>query len=478
MILMENKIVKSIPEVIKASGLKSGMTISFHHHLRNGDYLLNMVLDECAKQKIKNLRLCASAIFECHEPLIKHIKNGVVTRLECSYMSKTVGRAISRGILKEPVVFRTHGSRPGDIARGKTKIDVAFIGAPTSDTMGNCTGSVGKSRFGSIGYAYADAQYAKCAVVVTDNLVEYPLNCPSITEDNIDFVVPVKAIGDPEQIVSGTTAITRDPVRLRMAQMAVKCIDAAGLLKDGMSFQTGAGGATLAVSVYLKEKMLNQGIVGSFILGGITSYSVDLQESGCFKSLIDVQSFDTVSAADIATNPNHIEVSGLQYGSAVAKTSCMATLDTAMLGATEVDVNFNVNVHTDSNGNIMGGSGGHTDIAEQCKMAVIIAPLFRNRLPIIRDHVTTISTKGKYVDVIITERGVAVNENVAKPNAVKNLKQKFIRAGIPVVDIKDLKKMAEDICGKPKPTPKGKRIVANVLGHSGEHVDYIYNVVS
>lgn len=473
---MDNKIIKTIPEAIKATGLKSGMTISFHHHLRNGDYLLNLVLRECARMNLKDLTVCASSIFDCHKPLIDHIKKGVVTGLECSYMSKVVGREISKGLLKKPVVFRTHGSRPGDIARGKTKIDVAFIGAPTADIMGNCTGREGKSRFGSIGYAYADAQYAKCAVVVTDNLVEYPLNCPSITEDNIDFVVPVKAIGDPEQIVSGTTAITRDPVRLRMAQMAVKCIEAAGLLKDGLSFQTGAGGATLAVAVYLKEKMLAEGIVGSYILGGITSYSLDLQKEGCFKSLIDVQSFDTESAADIATNPNHIEVSGLQYGSAVAKSSCMATLDTAMLGATEVDVNFNVNVHTDSNGNIMGGSGGHTDIAEQCKMDIIITPLFRNRLPMIKDRVTTISTKGKYVDVIITERGVAVNEKVAKPNAIKNLKQKFICAGIPVVDIKDLKKMAEDICGKPKPAPRGKKIVADVLGHRGEHVDYIYNV--
>ena len=471
-----DKIIKTIPDVIKESGLKSGMTISFHHHLRNGDYLLNMVLDACAKLKIKNLTVCASSIFDCHEPIIGHIKKGVVKRLECSYMSRTVGRAISSGIMKEPVIFRTHGSRPGDIAKGITKIDVAFIGAPTSDTMGNCTGMQGKSRFGSIGYAYADAQYADKVVVVTDNLVEYPLHGASITEDYIDYVVPVKEIGDPEGIISGTTAITRDPVRLRMAQMAVRCIEAAGLLKDGMSFQTGAGGATLAVAVYLKEKMLKEGVVGSYILGGITSYSLDLQKAGCFKSLIDVQSFDTASAADISENPAHIEVSGKQYSSAVAKSSCLANLDTAMLGATEVDVNFNVNVHTDSNGNIMGGSGGHTDIAEECKMAVVIAPLFRNRLPIILDRVNTISTQGQFVDVLITERGVAVNENVVKKNRVKNLKAKFKKAGIPVVDIKDLKAMAEDICGKPKPAPKGKKIVADVLGHSGEHVDYIYNV--
>lgn len=473
---MINKIVDSIPEVIKKAGLRDGMTISFHHHLRNGDYLLNMVLEEAAKQGIKDLTLHASSIFECHEPLIEHIKNGVVTKILCNYMSKTVGTAIASGIMKEPVVFRSHGSRPGDICNGKTHIDIAFIGAPASDDMGNCTGRRGKTRFGSMGYAMADAEHADTVVIITDNLVEYPMPGASITEDYVDYVVPVESIGDPEGIMSGTTSITRDPVRLRMAQMAVRCIEAAGLLEDGMSFQTGAGGATLAVSVYLKERMLQKGVVGSFIVGGITSYSVDLQKSGCFKALLDVQSFDTDAAADLETNPAHIEVSGRRYASAVAKSSCMTGLDCAMLGATEIDVDFNVNVHTDSTGYIMGGSGGHTDIAEQCRMAVIIAPLFRNRLPIILDHVRVVSTQGKYVDVLITEKGVAVNENVIKENRVPDLKQKFIDAGIPVVDIHELKAMAEQICGVPKTAPKGDRIVAEVLGHRGEHVDYIYNV--
>ena len=471
-----NKLLKNINEAIDASGLKSGMTISFHHHLRNGDYLMNMVLDAVAKKGIKNLTLHASSIFECHEPLIDHIKNGVVTQIYCNYMSKTVGTFIANGGMKKPVIFRTHGSRPGDIMNGKAPIDVAFIGAPTSDDAGNCTGKRGPARFGSMGYAMADAEKAKKVIVITDNLVEYPLPGASITEDHVDFVVKVDAIGDPEKIVSGTTTITRDPVRLRMAQMAVKCIEAAGLLEDGMSFQTGAGGATLAVAKYLKERMLEKGVVGSYITGGITSFSVDLQQSGCFRALLDVQSFDTGAAADLDENPNHIEVSGIQYASAEGKSTSMTKLDCAMLGATEIDVDFNVNVHTDSMGNIMGGSGGHTDIVEQCRMAVIIAPLFRNRLPIILDHVRTISSQGKYIDVLITEKGVAVNENVVKENRVKNLKAKFKKAGIPVVDIKDLKAMAEEICGVPKSAPKGTKVVAEVLGHSGEHVDYIYKI--
>ena len=34
---METKLVKTLREAIELSGLKSGMSISFHHHLRNGD---------------------------------------------------------------------------------------------------------------------------------------------------------------------------------------------------------------------------------------------------------------------------------------------------------------------------------------------------------------------------------------------------------------------------------------------------------
>lgn len=472
------KVVDSLSEVFDKTGLKSGMTISFHHHLRNGDYLLNMVLDEAARRGIKDLTIHASAIFDTHEPLIQHIRNGVVTQILCDYMSKTVGQAISSGIMEKPVIFRTHGSRPGDICEGKTPIDVAFVAAPTSDIMGNCTGKFGKSRFGSIGYAMADAECAKQTVVITDNLVEYPLAGASITEDFVDYVLQVESIGDPELIVSGTTQLTRDPVRLRMAQMAIKCIEASGLLKDGFSFQTGAGGATLAGAQYLKEKMLEKGIVGSFIVGGITSLSVDLQRSGCFKALLDVQSFDTGAADDLATNPNHIEVSGRQYSSAAGTSSCMTRLDAALMGATEIDVNFNVNVHTDSNGIIMGGSGGHTDACQQCKLAIIIAPLFRNRLPIVLDRVNVISTKGEYIDVLVTEKGVAVNENVTKENRIPDLKERFEKAGIPVKSIQELKAMAEEICGIPEAAPKGKKIVGEVLGHEGEFVDYVYSVPS
>ena len=253
-----SKVVGSIREAIIASGLKDGMTVSFHHHLRSGDYVLNMVMEEIAKLGIKDLTVNASSVHDGHTPLIEHMKNGVVTGLETDYIGPAVGKAISEGVLKNPVIFRSHGGRPSALETGKSKIDVAFIAAPTSDTMGNCTGKIGKSACGSLGYAFVDAECAKKTVVITDNLVPYPLTDYSIDEINVDYVVEVDAIGDPKGIVSGTTRMPKDPVALKIADLAAKAIDASGLLKDGISFQTGAGGASLATADFLKNIMIKK----------------------------------------------------------------------------------------------------------------------------------------------------------------------------------------------------------------------------
>ncbi len=465
-----DKVVHSLKEAIELAGVQSGMTVSFHHHMRNGDFVLNMVMEELAQKGIKNLTVNASSVFDCHKPLIDHIQNGVVTKLCCNYMAAGVGRAISAGIMDTPVEFRTHGGRPADIVSGKTPIDVAFIAAPTSDTMGNCTGKIGKSACGSLGYAYADAMYAKKVVVITDNLVPYPLTERSIDETYIDYVVPVEAIGDPAGIVSGTTKITRDPVGLVMAETAAKVIQASGLLKDGFSFQTGAGGATLAAAKFLKDIMLKDNIKGSFGLGGITGYMVDMLNAGCFQKLLDVQCFDLKAVESIRTNPNHAEVSAMHYASPNAKSAAVDSLDVVLLGATEVDLNFNVNVHTDSNGSIMGGSGGHSDTSAGAKLAMIIAPLSRARLPIVTDKVQCISTPGKTIDVLVTQRGVAVNPNQTE------LRKALEAAKLPVCDIEELKARAEAICGAPKAVRHGNKVVANVIYRDGTVIDQLYNV--
>lgn len=464
---MAMKIVASLREAISLCGLKSGMSISFHHHLRNGDYTLNRVMDEIAALGIRDLTLNASSLFDAHAPLREHIKNRVVRKINTDYMSAGLGRAISEGLMDESVEFRTHGGRPRDIALGITPIDVAFIAAPTADPAGNCSGKYGPSACGSLGYAFPDAMYAKKVVVITDNLVPYPLTDASIPEIYVDYVVPVDAIGDPRGIVSGTTKITRDPVGLVMAETAARVIRHSGLLKDGFSFQTGAGGATLAAAKFLKEIMLREKIRGSFASGGVTGYLVDMLNEGCFTSLMDVQCFDLKAVESIRTNPAHHEISAMQYASPAAKSAVVDHLDVVLLGATEIDTDFNVNVHTDSAGCIMGGSGGHSDTAAGAKLSMIIAPLFRARLPIIAGRVRCISTPGRDVDVVVTQRGVAVNP--AKPDLALRLKD----AGLPIVDIHELKQIAERITGVPAVPPEGGRVVARVLSRDGEPLDVI-----
>ena len=465
-----SKLVRSIREAVQLSGLQDGMTVSFHHHLRNGDFVLNMVMEQIADLGIRDLTVNASSLFDVHAPLLNHIENKVVTGLCADYISAGLGRAISEGIMEKPVQFRTHGGRPKDIATGRTPVDVAFIAAPSADPMGNCSGKYGKSACGSLGYAYADAMYAKKVVVITDNLVSYPLQDWSISESYVDYVVTVDAIGDPKGIVSGTTQITRDPVGLIMASHAAQVIANSGLLKDGFSFQTGAGGASLAAAKFLKDIMLEQNIKGSFGLGGITGYMVDMLQAGCFQNLLDVQCFDLKAVESLRNDPRHQEISAMHYAAPGERSAVVDSLDVVILGATEIDTDFNVNVHTDSNGYIMGGSGGHSDTAAGAKLSMIIAPMFRARLPIVTDHVTCISTPGKDIDVLVTQGGIAVNP------AKVELREKLVAAGLPIVDICELKEKAERITGVPKKITRGDRVVAEVIGREGNLQDRIYSV--
>lgn len=462
-----SKLVSSLREAIAASGLRDGMTVSFHHHLRSGDYVINMVMNEIAAMGIKNLTVNASSLFDVHAPLAEHIKSGVITRIITDYMSEGLGKYISAGIMEQPVEFMTHGGRPTAIMQGKTPIDVAFVAAPAADCEGSCTGKIGRSACGSLGYAFADAEFAKKTVVITDGLCKR-LEEPSIDGKYVDFVVSVDEIGDPRGIVSGTTTITRDPVGLIMARDAADVIKYSGLLKDGFSFQTGAGGASLAAAKFLMEIMLEEKIHGGFGLGGITGYMVDMLRAGCFEELRDVQCFDLKAVESIRTDPRHHEISAFEYASPANGHAWVNSLDAVILGATEIDTDFNVNVHTNSSGTIMGGSGGHSDTAAGAKLAMVIAPLFRARQPIITERVSCVSTPGRDIDVFVTQYGIAVNPKN------EELRDRLIRAHLPIVSIEELKAKAESLCGVPKALEHGDKIAAKVIGRDGEVQDLIY----
>lgn len=462
-----SKVVKTFKEVFKLCGLKDGMTISFHHHMRNGDYVLNNVISELDKCGYKDIKIAPSAVFPIHEPLIEYIQKGVVTSIDTNYMSGPVAEFISFGEMEQPVKFRTHGGRPKAMEDGEIKVDIAFVAAPSSDKMGNINGVLGSSACGSLGYAFSDVEHADKVVVVTDYLVDYPNPYISIDETKVDYVVPVSKIGDSAKIVSGTTRITRDPVGLTIAKNAASVIEKSGLLQDGFSFQTGAGGASLAAAHYLKKVMLEKNIQGSFGMGGITKYFVDFLNEGLFKTIMDVQCFDLDAVKSIKENPNHIEISASLYANPNSKSCVVDNLDIVILGATEIDTNFNVNVHTDSNGMIIGGSGGHSDTAAGSKLCIIVTPLIRARLPIIVDKVTTISTPGNTIDVLVTERGIAVNPNR------KELKNKLIDEGLKVLEIQEMQNIAQKITGKPKKARLSDKIVGEVIYRDGNIINTI-----
>ncbi|MDR3248219.1 MAG: citrate lyase subunit alpha, partial [Treponema sp.] len=138
--ISHNKIVPSLEEAVKLCGLKDGQTISFHHHFRGGDYIVNMVMDALAAMGFKDLVLAASSLADCHAPLIKHIKSGVIRRIETSGLRGKLADEISGGLMEIPVVFRSHGGRAYAIETGELPIDVAFLGAPSCDPFGNANG--------------------------------------------------------------------------------------------------------------------------------------------------------------------------------------------------------------------------------------------------------------------------------------------------------------------------------------------------
>ena len=468
--LGESKVLASIDEAIEKTGLKDGMSVSFHHHFRNGDFVMKLVMERIQAKGIKDITVVSSSLSPCHDFLIDMIKDGTVTAIETSGLRDALGKFLSTnpGVLKRPVVIRSHGGRARAVTCGEAHIDVAFLGVPTCDARGNATGMMGKAACGALGYAMVDAHYADQTVLITDNLVDYVYPY-SIPQTDVDYVVPVEAIGDPEGIASGAIGITKNPVQLKIAELAAKFLEQADIIKEGFSFQLGAGGAPLAVAKFIGESLKKQGVVAGFGIGGATGVLAGMLEEGLIKAIYDTQTFDTTAAASLYNNPNHIEMSASMY--ADPWTDCMTNhLDVVFLGATEVDVNFNVNCMTDSNGILMGASGGHSDTAAGAKVTVITCPLIRGRLPMIRESVQTVITPGSSVDVLVTERGIAINP------ARTDLIEKFKESNLPIYTIEELQKMAYDRVGKPEDiqvSDKDEDVVAIVEYRDGSIIDVV-----
>jgi citrate lyase subunit alpha/citrate CoA-transferase len=464
-----DKRVRDLKTALKKCGLKNGMTISTHHHLRNGDKVANMALSAAAELGVKDLMWFPTASFPCHEPVIDLMDRGVVHHIEGS-MNGPLGRYASLGKMRGLGVLRSHGGRWQAIQDGEVHIDVAVIAAPTADPFGNSDGSHGPSACGSIGFSLADSIHADYVIVVTDNIVPFPCIPWQVQGNNVDYVVEVDKIGDPAKIVSGTTQITKSPDRLLTAEYVARFIKESGIMRDGFSIQAGAGGIALAFVEVLKNMMREDGVKARFVRGGSTQYLVDMLNEGLTDYILDGQTFDLAAVESIGSNPAHIATTPFTSYNFHGKGNFASMVDAAVLGATEVDVNFNANVVTHSDGYLLHGIGGWQNcLASGCTILAI--PSFRDRIPVIVDKVTTVTGPGELVDVVITERGIAINPRR------KDLLKAVKNADLPIRRIRDLKNEIEGIIGgKPEKLQVTDNPIAVIKWVDGTVIDTVWQV--
>ena len=467
----ESKLVGSLREAIQRCGLRDGMTISFHHHFRDGDYVANLVMKEVAELGIRDVTIAASSLGAAHDPIARYIEEGIVTGLQTSGIRGRMGEVVSQGRLRTPAILRSHGGRVRAIEEGEVHIDVAFIGAPTSDECGNARAVGGRSDCGVLSYAMADAEYADRVVVVTDTLVPYPNFPASIHGIDVDYVVKVDEIGDPKKIATAAARMTQNPRDLMMAETAAKVMAATPWFKDGFSFQTGAGGPSLAVNRFIEPLMRERGIRMRWAIGGITGSICELMDKGLVDAILDTQDFDVAAIEHIGKSPRHFEISASEYANPANKGALINKLDFVVLAALEVDTDFNVNVITGSDGVLRGAPGGHPDTAASARCCIIVTPLTRGRMPTVCESVVTVTTPGDCVDVLVTDYGTAVNP--ARQDIVECLD----KAGIRHVPIKALQEKAYALVGRPDPLRWKDRVVAILEARDGSILDVVREVM-
>jgi len=465
----DSKVIRNLEEAFKKSDLKNGMTVSFHHQLRNGDFIVNQAMESIKDIGVKDIRLAQTAMFGVHEPLIDYIKDGVITRIEGS-VNGVVGDFISKNNpLKAPVILRSHGGRWSAVASGELHPNVAVIAASAADIRGNASGIIGKSAFGNIAYSQVDAWNADKVIIVTDNLVDYPCQYREIYEGLVDYVVVVDKIGDPGKIVSASLEVTEDPMKLGIAKHCIDLMDATGIIKNDMIFQAGAGGISLAALGYLGERLKEKKLVAGCSTGGLTQFIVNMYNQGVLKQINTCQCFDTV-AVDFVRD--HLESQSTigEYSDPTMKGRNTDRLDTVILGATEVDTHFNVNVNTHSDGRMLHGIGGHQDVSAAANLTIMTVPIFRKTNPVVREMVTTITTPGDVVDAIVTNEGIAINPN--RKDLIDLAKGK-----IDLVSINDLQQMAYEATGGPQEPNLGEEIIGMTKYFDGTVLDNIYRVL-
>ncbi len=464
-----SKLVDNIHDALVKCGIRDGMTLGFHHHFREGDYVVNMVMEEVHRMGIRDITICASSLGKAHDPIVPYIEDGTITSIESSGVRGKIGEAISNGKLKGLAIMRSHGGRVRAIESGETRVDIAFIGTPTCDDYGNCRGIGGKSNCGVLSYAMVDADYADKVVAITDCLVPFPNFPAHISMTKVDYVVVVDEIGDPKKIATGAAKPTTDMRKLMMADYCTQFVVNTPYFRDGFSYQTGVGGASIASTISLAKIMKERNIRMRFGVGGLTKPMCDLLINGQVDCLLDTQDFD-LDAVESVKDLRHFRISAGEYADPFNKGAVVNKLDFVILAALEVDVQFNCNVVVGSDGVITGAQGGHPDTAEGAKCTIVIVPLLQGRIPAICTDVTTVTTPGESIDVVITDYGIAINPRR------QDLIEAMRNVDLPFRTIEELRDIAYSIAGEPERVQFGERIVGIIEGRDGTIMDVVRQI--
>jgi len=472
--------------------LRDGDGLSFPHYYRNGgDRFLRAVVAELKRRGLKGIRLIGNAYFGELDYLIEAVHDGTIGYVygnPYGGMAKAVGAG---SLLPVRVIGCSHGGRQRDLVVGAERVRLAVFPAPAADVWGNASGVLGRKeeRCGPLGLFDADVRHADytcvCAGTVSDRFLPHR----SISMEHVDFVVPFAGVGESAGIGAGTLDLGRimSPANLALADRVMRLLGAAGLLRDGVAFQSGSG-ASLAILKRLSDHFVEHRLKASFTIGGITEIHVEMLRRGAVELILHGQCFQPTDLVfdSLLTDPGHQEVTTSLYANLACKATLTPLLDFAILSCAEIDRDFNVNTVTGYDGRFVGGIGGGPNVG-RARLTIIFTSLagFSKRrgeaYPSIRERVNTVTMPGELVDVVITEEDAVLNPASRSPH-LQALADNAAAAGVPLITMDELVAKAAAKArhlGPLMPEPRfGEEVVEIVKADDGSLLDVVRQVAA
>ncbi len=217
----------------------------------------------------------------------------------------------------------------------------------------------------------------------------------------------------------------------------------------------------------MEEKNIHMGLG----VGGLTKPMCELLDCGLARKLVDTQDFRFGCGQQCPHQPQPLPHLCWRVRKPDEQGRFVNKLDYVILASLEVDTHFNCNVVVGSDGIITGAQGGHPDTAQGAKCTIVIAPLLQGRIPAICTDVTTVTTPGESVDIVVTDYGVAVNPK--RPDLLKALQDADC---VPLKTIEELRDIAYSIVGEPEKVQFGDRIVGIIEARDGTVMDVVREV--